>query len=74
LPRWQNYVDKSDIRERYGLPLDATIFIIGGNIGKPQGSTFLIDVAMKMKENKYITCPFPFNKKLKLRRIQIKDK
>lgn len=30
------------IREKYGIPHDKTVFIYGGNIGKPQGIDFLI--------------------------------
>lgn len=30
------------IREKYHLPIDKTIFIYGGNLGKPQGIPFLI--------------------------------
>lgn len=30
------------IRDRYGLPHDKTIFLYGGNLGKPQGIDFLI--------------------------------
>ena len=31
------------IREKYGIPLDKTAFVFGGNLGKPQGIPFLID-------------------------------
>ncbi len=31
------------IRKKYGIPLDKTVFIYGGNLGKPQGIPFLID-------------------------------
>ena len=30
------------IREKYGLPMDKPIFIYGGNLGKPQGISYLI--------------------------------
>lgn len=33
---------KNDIRNKYNIPLDKTIFIYGGNLGKPQGIDFLI--------------------------------
>lgn len=36
-------VDKLKVREMYGLPTDKSIFIYGGNLGKPQGIPFLID-------------------------------
>ena len=36
-------IKKKEIREKYGLPIDKTVFIYGGNLGKPQGIAFLID-------------------------------
>lgn len=33
----------NDIRNKYNIPLDKTVFIYGGNIGKPQGVDFLIE-------------------------------
>ena len=36
-------VDRTAIRGEYGLPLDKTIFIYGGNLGKPQGVDFLLE-------------------------------
>lgn len=30
------------IRNKYGIPLDKTVFVYGGNLGKPQGIPFLI--------------------------------
>ena len=35
-------VDKSAVREKYGLPLGKPIFIYGGNLGKPQGIDYLV--------------------------------
>lgn len=35
-------VDKSEVRKQYGLPEDKTVFLYGGNLGKPQGIDFLI--------------------------------
>lgn len=32
------------IREKYRIPLDSTVFIYGGNLGKPQGIDFLLKV------------------------------
>lgn len=31
------------IREKYGIPLDQTVFVYGGNLGKPQGIPFIVD-------------------------------
>ena len=37
-------INKNEIRKRYGLPTDKPIFIYGGNLGKPQGVGFLMEV------------------------------
>ena len=34
---------KRQIRDKYGIPHDKTVFIYGGNLGKPQGIDFLIE-------------------------------
>lgn len=39
----QNEKDKIYIRKKYNIPLNRTVFIYGGNLGKPQGIPFLID-------------------------------
>lgn len=39
--------DKKEIRMQYKLPVDIPIFIYGGNLGKPQGVDFLIEVLEK---------------------------
>jgi len=36
--------DKITIRSHYGLPVDKVISVFGGNIGKPQGVKFILDV------------------------------
>lgn len=33
----------TEIRKKYRLPEDKPIFIYGGNLGKPQGISFLIE-------------------------------
>ena len=33
----------TQVREKYGLPVDKPIFIYGGNLGKPQGILYLIE-------------------------------
>lgn len=38
-----------EIRKQFGIPWDAIVFIYGGNLGKPQGIDFLIEV---LDENK----------------------
>lgn len=35
--------EKRQIREKYNIPIDKTVFLYGGNLGKPQGIKFLID-------------------------------
>jgi glycosyltransferase involved in cell wall biosynthesis len=35
---------RDSIREKYAIPVDAVVFVYGGNLGKPQGLDFLIDV------------------------------
>lgn len=34
---------KKQIRSKYGIPIDKTVFVYGGNLGKPQGIAFLIE-------------------------------
>lgn len=38
------------IREKYKIPLNKTIFVFGGNMGKPQGIKFLIDAIRKAQK------------------------
>lgn len=40
------------MRKKYGIPEDKTVFVFGGNMGKPQGLPFLCN-AIKNVENKY---------------------
>ena len=35
--------EKITLREKYGLPTNKKIFVYGGNLGKPQGISFLIE-------------------------------
>lgn len=44
--------EKKQIREKYNLPIDKTIFIYGGNLGKPQGIDFLIECIKSNQNNK----------------------
>lgn len=43
---------KSEIRSKYGLPIDKPIFIYGGNLGKPQGIDFQINCLEENKNRK----------------------
>lgn len=36
-------IDKVAARKKYGIPQDKTVFVYGGNLGKPQGIAFLIE-------------------------------
>lgn len=42
--------ERINIREKYGLPLDKKIFVYGGNLGKPQGISFIIECLKKCKD------------------------
>lgn len=43
--------EKQLLRRKYELPADAVLFIYGGNLGKPQGIDFLIEVLNANKSN-----------------------
>ena len=43
VPKNAHQIDRVAIRNKYGLPIDKSIFIYGGNMGKPQGIPFLIE-------------------------------
>jgi glycosyltransferase involved in cell wall biosynthesis len=48
----QTLEEKKEIKKKYGLPLDKTIFVYGGNLGKPQGLDFLLEtIATNRNEN-----------------------
>ena len=34
---------RAELREKYGVPQDKTVFVYGGNLGRPQGSPFIVD-------------------------------
>ena len=44
--------DKNKTKDKFKLPLEKTIFIYGGNLGKPQGIDFLIRCLDENKERK----------------------
>lgn len=44
--------DRVQIREKYDIPTDKTVFVYGGNLGKPQGINFLIDCIRANENNK----------------------
>lgn len=41
---------KKQIREKYGVPLDKKALIYGGNLGRPQGISFVIDCMKAIKD------------------------
>jgi glycosyltransferase involved in cell wall biosynthesis len=43
---------KDKIRQKYGIPADATVFIYGGNLGKPQGLDFLYEILKSNNDKK----------------------
>lgn len=43
-----------EIRNKYSIPLDKTIFVYGGNLGKPQGVPFLIECLKSQKDNEKV--------------------
>lgn len=41
---------RETIRKKYSIPLDKTVFIYGGNLGKPQGIPFVIECMKREKD------------------------
>lgn len=44
--------ERTEIRQKYKLPLDKPIFIYGGNLGRPQGIPFVIECLDALKDRK----------------------
>lgn len=44
----------AEVKEKYNIPLNKTVFIYGGNLGKPQGIDFLIACLRANKTNEHI--------------------
>lgn len=42
---------KEKIRNKYSIPIDAIVYIYGGNLGEPQGIPFLIECLKTQKDN-----------------------
>lgn len=51
LDKESRVIDKTKTREQYCIPKESTLFIYGGNLGKPQGLDFLLNV-LKSNKNK----------------------
>ncbi len=45
-------VDKTAIKNKFGIPVESVVFIYGGNLGKPQGLDFLLKVLDSNRDNK----------------------
>lgn len=43
--------ERVELRRKYHIPLNKTIFVYGGNLGKPQGISFLIECLKKQLDN-----------------------
>lgn len=44
-----NIPDKNIVRTKYDIPTDKVVFVYGGNLGKPQGINFLLDIILVAK-------------------------
>lgn len=42
----------SEARNKFGIPNDAVVFVYGGNLGRPQGISFLLEVLDFMKDRR----------------------
>jgi len=40
-----------EMRRKYGIPEDKTVFVYGGNLGKPQAIPFIIECMKKLKDH-----------------------
>lgn len=45
-------VDRKAIRAKYSIPEEKVVFLYGGNLGKPQGLTYFVDVMRSNKDKK----------------------
>lgn len=43
--------EKVQIRKKYNIPLDKTVFIYGGNLGRPQGIPFMLKCLHSQRKN-----------------------
>lgn len=53
----ENY--KRAVREKYGIPNQAIVYLYGGNLGKPQGIPFLVECLKRIKNDQdcfFIIC------------------
>lgn len=45
---------KVDMREKYGIPQNKTVFVYGGNLGKPQGVPFIVECLKSQINNEKV--------------------
>ncbi|MCE5319772.1 MAG: glycosyltransferase family 4 protein [Bacteroidales bacterium] len=53
----KNYKDsilKNLLFSKYNIPENSTVFLYGGNLGKPQGISFLLDILMSNTSNSHV--------------------
>jgi glycosyltransferase involved in cell wall biosynthesis len=43
-----------EVKEKYNVPLNKTVFIFGGNLGKPQGIDFMMECLKANKRNEHV--------------------
>jgi len=43
--------EKTEMRQKYGIPTERKVFVYGGNLGKPQGIPFIIECLRAEKDN-----------------------
>lgn len=43
--------ERNNMKVKYGIPLNKTVFVYGGNLGKPQGIPFLVDCLKTQLKN-----------------------
>lgn len=46
-----NADERTEMRQKYSIPVDKKVFVYGGNLGKPQGIPFLIDCLKSQHQN-----------------------
>ncbi len=65
-----------EIRKKYGIPEDKTVFVYGGNLGRPQGIPFVIDCLIKCStvENAYFLIVGDGTEYMKLERFVNEEK
>ncbi|KAA0548468.1 glycosyltransferase family 4 protein [Bacillus sp. BGMRC 2118] len=44
----------ADTRQKYNIPINSTVYIYGGNLGKPQGINFIIECLKANKNNENV--------------------